>query len=196
LNTNPSLNTPVPEQRGGGRGVQFSHDKTVLGSGFVEPYRGDYVMVGDAFYLRGDQTKPNRIWKIVKTGDKFMTIETKDKQFLPPGQDIRVVTAEDILSVKALPVAQAFSQAQAFPQEQAFLQPQALGNPTGGIGFMPQQSPANNIEIHVVQGDDKSHNMKPLGLSTVMEGGVTESSNNNKSSEDSKHGIKIQKLGM
>lgn len=169
----------MQEQRGG-RGVRFGNDSR---SHFVEPYRGSNVVVGDKFYLRGDQTKPNRIWTVVKTGDKFMTIETKDKQYLPPGQEIRVVTAEDILSIDALPVEKAFSQ---IP---------AVGYPTGGIGFMsPQQSaaPTNNIEIRVVQGDDNSNNsaQKKENISIVPSKNEISTK-----TEDIKPGMKIEKLG-
>jgi hypothetical protein len=110
--------------------------------------------VGTQFYLRGD-SKPNRVWTLTKPGDKFMRIESNDAMGLPEGKDIRVVSAEDIVPVDSLP-----ETGLGFPTGGIYPPPVGIPQPVAG----PMQTPFNNnIEIHVVQGDDKSQKVVPAG---------------------------------
>ena len=51
---------------------------------------------GDQVFLRGDQLT-SRIWTVSKVGDRMLTIETANLENLPPGDNIKVVTADDII---------------------------------------------------------------------------------------------------
>jgi hypothetical protein len=51
---------------------------------------------GDQVFLRGDLLS-SRIWRVSKVGDRMLTIETANLENLPPGDNIKVVTADDII---------------------------------------------------------------------------------------------------
>jgi DNA-directed RNA polymerase II subunit RPB2 len=51
---------------------------------------------GDQVFLRGDLLS-SRIWTVSKVGDRMLTIETANLENLPPGDNIKVVTADDII---------------------------------------------------------------------------------------------------
>ena len=62
----------------------------------------DKFQVGSKVNFRGD-FKQKRIWRIKKSGEKFITIETDDKTGLNDGDDVKVVTAMDISPVNDVP---------------------------------------------------------------------------------------------
>jgi hypothetical protein len=140
---------------GGAKKVQFS-DVPLRINPSVGPTTAAYptFAIGTQFYLRGD-SKPNRVWTLTKPGDKFMRIESNDAMGLPEGKDIRVVSAEDIVPVDSLP-----ETGLGFPTGGIYPPPVGIPQPVAG----PMQTPVNNnIEIHVVQGDDKSQKVVPAG---------------------------------
>jgi hypothetical protein len=109
------------------------------------------IQVGGRVRLRGE-SKTDRPWTVEKAGDKYYTLITDDKQGLHPGEDVRVVTAEDIIT--GMP---AHGYAQGYAQQMQ-MQPQYAASLMNAQGYAqgPPQQP--NINIRVVQGDDKSVN--------------------------------------
>jgi len=138
---------------------------------------------GGRVRLRGE-SKPNREWTIQRVGDKFYTLVTGDKEGLYPGEEIRVVTADDIFSPDRLPPA------------------------TAGVGFMPLNGnavgpvpnplmgvpPTNNINIRVIQGDDHSKNTESSVSGTKGNNGNNgDNGNNGNNDNNQKDNIAIHK---
>jgi hypothetical protein len=121
---------------------------------------GSTWQTGGKVHLRGE-SKPSREWTIDKLGDHFMTIVTNDREGLHPGEEIRVVRPEDVIAGALLPPP---------PMQQPFMP--HVGFQTGlmsaaaAANVAPAPPPANNIDIRIVQGDDKSTNNKLPGSSS------------------------------
>jgi hypothetical protein len=111
--------------------------------------------VGEWVYLRGEK-KANRIWTIEKIGDHYVTIVTKDTEGLTAGEDIRIVNPSEIYDINEVDRIQTPLHNAAHDD----LYSSYINPPSSPMTYSPVASPpVNNIDIRIVQGDDKSTNL-------------------------------------
>jgi hypothetical protein len=169
---------------------------------------------GDQVFLRGD-TLPSRIWSVTKIGDRMLTIETTNFENLPPSDNIKVVTADDIMPYDANLIN---NPAQPPPFEQTGGYPIASSQQpmTYGGGMMPAINFAPQFKI-MNGGSDFStdptttvtdtagnnnfglpdiNNLSPPPSSTPQVGGETKNIEESSSSALDFSKFLIQKLGV
>ena len=101
---------------------------------------------GDNVFLRGD-LNTNRIWTVKKIGDRMITIETDNIEDLASGDNIKVVTADDVIKYDPAlinsPAVQTGGTIPSFIAEQPmntlpYMQPAMYGGSMPAINFAPQ----------------------------------------------------------
>ena len=170
LPTPPSAKMTTPQPL-----VSFSpQDKVVSGGS------SNWLQEGGSVRLHGETSKPNRDWRVKTLGRSFLTLDTDDMEGLEPGQNVCVVRPEDVYSPDAMPLQSAYGPS-AQMQQPFYAMPQ-LQQPM--MQQPQQQAPANNIDIHIVQGDDHSIQEPGSGSRSASSNTPANTTVNNASTQD------------